>query len=199
MTIGRPGSAATTVLPTVTPLTIAGLPAIPLRTLSSMLRTVAAPPKSDTEPTAARARAVVPQPLPLRLTEDAVRTDPSEGYATPLSAALERRGTTATLPRVSGWRPGCSRANPASTRQRGDARGVAIHSFPAGFGLGAGAVVTGAVVVATVVVAAVVVEVVVVVVVAPVVTVVVVSVVVVAVVVASGGPACIAPAATLEA
>src|SRR4051794_35185170 len=182
MTIGRPGSAATTVLPTVTPLTIAGLPAIPLRTLSSMLRTVAAPPKSDTEPTAARARAVVPQPLPLRLTEDAVRTDPSAGYATPLSAALERRGTTATLPSVTGWRPGCSSANPASRRQRGDARGVAVNSFPAGFGLGgAGAVVTGTVVVATVVVAAVVVEVVAVVVVAPVVTVVVVSVVVVVV------------------
>src|SRR5215218_696372 len=180
MTIGRPGSAATTVLPTVTPLTAALLPAIPLRTPSSTLRIVAAPPKSETEPTTAWARAVVPQPLPRRLTDDAVRTEPSAGYATPSSPALERRGITATLPSASGRRPGCSSAKPASRRQRGDARGVAVSSFPAGFGFGFGAVVVGAVIVATVVVAAVVVGAVVVVV-TSLVVIVVVSVVVVVV------------------
>src|SRR5215208_2168369 len=188
MTIGRPGSAATTVLPTVTPLTAALFPAIPLRTPSSTLRIVAAPPKSETEPTTASARADFPQPLPRRLTDDAVRTEPSAGYATPSSPALERRGITATLPSASGRRPGCSSAKPASRRQRGDARGVAVSSFPAGFG--AGAVVVEVVVVATVVVAAVVVgAVVVAVVVTSVVVVVAVSVVVVVVVVARGGPA----------
>src|SRR3954449_4919386 len=141
MTIGRPGSAATDVLPTVRPLTTAGFPATPLRTSSATLRIVAAPPKSETERTKALARALVPQPLPLRPTDDAVRTDPSAGYATPLSAALERRGTTATSPSVSGCRPGCSSAKPASTRHRGDARGVAVSSFPADFGWGAGVVI----------------------------------------------------------
>src|SRR4051794_22675558 len=154
MTIGRPGSAATTVLPTVSPVTAALFPAIPSRTASSTLRIVAAPPKRDREPTTARARAEVPQPLPLRATDDAVKTEPSAGYVTRLSAALGRCGTTATRPSVSGWRPGCSSAKPETRRQRGGARRVAVSSFPAGFAFGAGAVVVAAVVVATVVVAA---------------------------------------------
>src|SRR4051794_5663869 len=144
MTIGRPGIAATTAFPTVSPVTAALFPAIPLRTVSSTPRIVAAPPKSDTEPTTARARAEVPQPLPLRATDDAVKTDPSAGYATRLSAALGRCGTTATLPSISGWCPGCSSAKPATRRQRGGARGVAVSSFPAGLGFGAGAVVIAA-------------------------------------------------------
>src|SRR3954469_19577150 len=139
MTIGRPGSAATAVLPTVSPVTpVLLFPAIPFRTLSSTLRIVAAPPKRETEPTTARAGADVPQPLPLRATDDAVRTEPSAGYATPLSAALDRRGTTATLPSVTGRRPGCSSAKPARRRQRGAARDAAVNSFPAGFGFGPG-------------------------------------------------------------
>src|SRR5437763_777021 len=192
MTIGRPGIAATTVLPTVRPLTAAGCPAMPPRTFNSTLRIVAAPPNRDTEPTEACARALVPQPLPLRLTDDAVSTEPSAGYATPLSPALELRGTTATGPSVSGARPGCSSANPASARQRGAGSGAAVRTFPAGFGAGEGAVVVTTVVVAAVVVAAVVVAAVVVatvVVVSTVVTPVVVSVMVV-------GRAWIPPAAT---
>src|SRR4051812_41897621 len=197
MTIGRPGIDATTAFPTVSPVTAALFPAIPLRTVSSTPRIVAAPPKSDTEPTTARARAEVPQPLPLRATDDAVKTDPSAGYATRLSAAFGRCGTTATLPSISGWRPGCSSAKPATRRQRGGARDVAVSSFPAGLGFGGGAVVIAAVVVATVVVAAVVVGVVdVTVVLTSVVVVAVVSVVVVVVVAASGGPAWMPPAAS---
>src|SRR6476659_3086521 len=156
MTIWRPGTAATTVLPIVSPLTTACSPAMPPRTSSSTLRIVAAPPNSESEPTTARARALVSQPPPVRLSDEAVNTDPSAGYTTALSDARERRGTTATGPSASGRRPGCSNAKPASTRQRGAARGVDVSSLPAGFGLGAGEVVVATVVVGTVVVGAVV-------------------------------------------
>ena len=191
MTIGRPGVAATGAVPTESPVTDAPVPAVPFETPSSTPCTVTAPPKSDSEPTCAWPRAPGPQPLPRKLTEEAVRTDPFAGYVTPLMDMLGARGSTATSPSVIGDRPGSSSANPASRAQRGVPRGAAVRSLPAGFGAGFGgsaAVVVGAVVVAVavVVVAAVVVGCVVTSVVVGVVTVAAVSLVVVS---ESGDPA----------
>src|SRR5262249_51539845 len=144
-----PGVAATSFPPTVSPVTAAFFPAMPSRTPTSTLRIVAAPPKSDNDPTTARASALVLHPLPLRPTDEAVSTDPSPGYAPPSSLAPARPRTPGTGRGARGGRPGRSSAKPASTRQRGVATGVATSSFPAerGFGFGGGAVVAATVVV----------------------------------------------------